>query len=223
MKDFLRFLLVAGMLALTLSISALVSNPASALIIGNPAHGFKGGDFAIGAGLGDNRIELFGNIGLMEAGVIDIYYAQQDISILQDLTEFGGGYRHNVGEIFKLGDTPVPLGIVGQYRQGTIETTSLFGGATVESDITQLNLGAGVSYAICESLTTYAGAVYQRVEQDIVIVIPFIGTTTVTQTTTEIGGFVGIEFKLGESLLVGAEIRPTLADDDPIGYIVWKF
>jgi hypothetical protein len=183
-----------------------VSFPAYALVLGNPGHSFKKGVYAAGVGLGDNRIEFLGNIGLGEAGVLDLFIASEDVSVLVERDEFGVGYRQNLGKEFTLAGMKMRLGILTQFRQGTISS------AGQELDYQSFDLGVGGFITLLEGLNVYAAGVYERIEAEQNVT----GVGVVSVTDTNLGLLVGVDFTIGESFMVGAEIHPRLEEREVI-------
>ena len=196
-----------------LAAAIAMSFPAHALVLGNPAHSFKGGMYAAGLGLGDNRIEIFGNIGLGTSGVLDLFLASGDVSALVERDEIGAGYRHNLGKAITVAGMKMQLGVLAQYRQGTISS------AGQDLDFMSIDLGVGGYISPLEGLNVYAAAVYERIEleQDVQ------GIGVVSVTDTNLGMSLGVDFMIGERFMAGAEIHPALEQREFILYGLMRF
>ena len=201
------------LLIAVMGIGSAISFPAYALLLGNPAHSIKGGDFAVGLGLGDNRYELFGNIGLGKAGVLDLFMASEEESTLAEKDEFGIGYRHNLGKSFTVADMKIQMGVLSQIRQGTITASGL------ELDYMSIDLGVGGSISPLEGLNVYAAGVYERVTVDVDLGV--FGTVSVTDTN--MGFVVGVEYMIDEGLIAGAELHPGLDESSFIMFGILRF
>ena len=196
-----------------LAASIAISFPAFALVLGNPAHSFKGGEYSAGLGLGDNRIEIFGNIGLGMSGVLDLFLASEDVSVLVERDEFGVGYRRNLGKAFTVAGLKMQMGALAQIRQGTITAVGQ------KFDFLSIDLGVGGYVSPLEGLNVYAAGVYERIEQEQVVQ----GAGVVSVTDTNLGILVGVDLSIGESFMVGAEIHPALEEREFILYGLIRF
>lgn len=209
MPDLRRIMLIFGVLAASLA----VSSQAHALVLGNPGHSFKKGVYAAGLGLGDNRVEIFGNIGLGESGVLDLFVATEDVSVLVERDEFGVGYRHNLGKDFTVAGLKMQLGVLAQIRQGTISS------AGQDLDFLSFDLGVGGYFSPLDGLKVYAAGIYERIETDQDVT----GIGVVSVTETNLGLLVGVDLMIGESFMVGAEIHPALEEKELILYGLFRF
>lgn len=192
--------------------SMLQSTPAWALLLGNPGHSFKGGEFGVGLGLGDNREEVTFNIGIKSAGVIDLFLAFEDTALLVERDEVGIGYRHNLGKGFTLAGLKIQLGALGQYRQGTLKS---FG---QESDYSLIDLGVGGYFTPITDLNIYAAGIYERFQFEAAV-----GGVKASQSDTNLGLMVGVDYQFSNSFLGGAEIHPRLEDKELIIYVLFRF
>lgn len=204
-----RIVIFFGVLAVSIAMSV----PAYALVLGNPGHSFKGGEYAAGLGLGDNRIEIFGNIGLGTAGVLDIFLASEDVSVLVKRDEFGVGYRHNLGKALTVAGMKMQMGVLAQFRQGTISSVGQ------DFDYLSIDLGVGGYVSLLEGLNVYAAGVYERIEQEQEVK----GVGVVSVTETNLGLLVGVDLTLGESFMVGVEIHPALEEREFILFGLMRF
>lgn len=208
-----RLIMFFGVIVIGVLAASIAMSSAYALVLGNPGHSFKGGEYAAGLGLGDNRIEIFGNIGLGKAGVLDLFLATEDVSVLVERDEFGAGYRHNLGKAFTVAGLKMQMGVLAQIRQGTISS------AGQDFDFLSIDLGVGGYVSPLEGLNVYAAGVYERIEQEQDVK----GVGVVSVTDTNLGILVGVDLTIGESFMVGAEIHPALEESEFILYGLMRF
>jgi hypothetical protein len=185
---------------------------AQALYLGNPAPDIKKGEFGLGLALSDLRATVFGDIGISDAGTLELQVSDLDVGGGQSATEVGATYRHKVGRPFKLGKFPVTIGVLGGYRLATLSHT---GG---DLKYNQIHLGVGGAITPLQHLNAYATVVYERSQAD--VVTPF---GTARGTESNLGFVLGAEYWIFDKLLAGLEINPGLDDDSIAIYAEFKF
>ncbi len=181
---------------------------AHATVIGNPAPDIASGEFGLGLGLSDNRETLFADIGLSDAGTLQILFGNVEIGPIADGSEVGVGYRHKIMEAFNIGDEPVRLGILGTFRLGESDD------AAGDLEFKQIDLGFGGAFTPVEKLNAFAVAIYRRIDVEGSTVNPAGKAVGFAGDDTDIGVVVGAEFWLAENGVLGIELHVGFEDDD---------
>lgn len=199
-----------GLILLLLLLAALAWNSAAhATVIGNPAPDIASGQFGLGLGLSDNRETLFADIGLSDAGTLQILFGNVEFGPSTDGSEVGVGYRHKIMEAFNLGDQPVRLGILGTFRLGESDDPA------VDLEFRQIDVGFGGAFTPVEKLNAFAVAIYRRIDvEGGATVNPAGKVTGFAGDDTDIGVVVGAEFWLAENGVLGVELHVGFDDDD---------
>ena len=189
---------------------------AHATVFGNPAPDFKKGELGLGIGLSNNRETLFLDWGASDAGTLQFLLGTVEIGTNTDGTEFGGGYRHKIGERFKIGESPVRLGALGFLRIGEADNGNV--------EFNQLDVGFGGAFTPVELLNVFAFAVYERIEIDSAQTVNMGGNITGgSKTESDIGIVLGTEYWADAKLVLGAEIHFSFDGDDLGFYAAIKF
>ena len=198
-----------------LLLACLVSwrGAARALVLGNPSPDFKKGNFGVGAALSDDRETLFVDVGLSDAGTLEVLAGNLDVPAGRSGTELGVGYRHKLGASFNLGKFPTHLGILAGYRVASVDTP------VGSLDFNLIDIGFGGSITPVQNLNTFAAAIYERVKAD--TVLPILGK--LSKTESNLGFLLGAEYWITPAFVVGGEVHPGLDDDSLAFYGTFKF
>ena len=200
-----RFSTVAIFTAIFSVVLMLAAAPAQALYIGNPVHGYGSGDLAGGLAFSDERVTFFGDYGLSEDGVLEVFLGSVDFgSQVGDGTEYGVGYRHRIPKGFDLGEYPVKLGIVALFRIGTLT----FAGTDYTYNI--LNLAVAGSISFVENLNVYVGPLYNRYSDE-------------NDADSKTAALVGVEYWISEGMNAGLEKHLGLEGDELVLFGAFKF
>lgn len=196
--------------------------PAQAMRIGNPAPDIAQGDFGLGATFSDERAGVFLEFGITDAGTLEALVNQLETGPGADGTEVGIGYRHKLNTNAKLGNMPLRLAVLGRYSQATIDVPGI-GGIGSEFDYSLLQLGFGGAFTPVENLNVHGAVIYEQVELEEVITIPFFGTLRQPIKDTGLGLSGGAEYWVTPQIVVGGELHPGLFHNDVAVYGEFKF
>jgi len=195
-------------LAMTLVLG--FSGNAMATLIGNPTPGYKEGHMDVGIGLADYRTIFFGDYGLSKEGTLRFHYASLDIAPATG-SEFGVGYKHNLGKTFKLGQYPATLSALGYFSSGSTSYSSF--GFTGETKWTNIELGAGAAIEPKPKLKIYGAGILSIFKVETTIPNPLAGfpgqpaSISGSSSSNDIGGMVGAEYLITPEFTAGAELN----------------
>ncbi len=189
-------------------------SPAFANVYGNPVPALKKGQMSAGLALeqferdykgyasGDmdfDRETLLFSYGVSDSGVARVAFGTFEITTPDkyDGNEYGISYRHRFGEPGK----DLKKAFFFSYRTATGDGTS--GGIKVDMDLTQMDIGAGVSKVTGETLSIFGGLVYSKFDAE--LTTGFVSGDF--DADKNIGIFGGFEMKFEENMFLALEIH----------------
>ncbi|MDH4248748.1 MAG: hypothetical protein OEW39_13135 [Deltaproteobacteria bacterium] len=211
---------------LTLALVLGWSNSALASLWGNPLPEYKPGQVVVGGGglLGDTNY-LLGEYGLSKEGTVRGHYGIVDWKGVLGGSEFGAGYKHDLGNKFKLGDYSTSLGVMGYYTTGSVKDST----GDFKASYTMMDFGAGVSIQPKPKLKVYGMGILSMWKSESTYVAPSYtyydpftgrnttiggGTYTDSYSENDFGVSAGVEYEMSPQLILGAELHGGFYEND---------